>query len=59
MEYKIIEMGPFGSRILKGTVDTLNDIPPGYKAIRVERQDLLTIVYVEPYTIKASCSFNT
>jgi hypothetical protein len=54
MEYKLIEMGPFGSRILRGTVDTLNDIPPGYKTIRVKMQNLLTTIYIEPYTIEAS-----
>jgi hypothetical protein len=59
MDYQIIEMGPFGSRILRGTVDTINDIPPGYKTIRVEKQDLLTTIYVEPYTVKVSCSGNS
>ena len=48
MGYRVIELGPFGSRIFRGTAKELKDIPRGYEAIRVENQRHSATVYVEP-----------
>ncbi len=48
MGYRVIELGPFGSRIFRGTAENLRDIPLGYEAIRVEEKRHSATVYVEP-----------
>ncbi len=48
MGYRVIELGPFGSRIFRGTAENLKDIPLGYEAIRVEDRIHSATVYVEP-----------
>ncbi len=48
MGYTVIELGPFGSRIFRGTAENLRDIPRGYEAIRVEDKMHSATVYVEP-----------
>jgi hypothetical protein len=48
MGYRVIELGPFGSRIFRGTAENLRDIPVGYEAIRVEDRRHSSTVYVEP-----------
>ncbi len=48
MGYRVIELGPFGSRIFRGTAESLKDIPTGYEAILVEDKRLSATVYVEP-----------
>jgi len=48
MGYRIIELGPFGCRIFRGTAENLGDIPRGYEAIRVEDKRNSATVYVEP-----------
>ena len=48
MGYRVIELGPFGSRIFRGTAENLKDIPTGYDAIRVEDKRDSATVYVEP-----------
>jgi hypothetical protein len=48
MGCRVIELGPFGSRIFRGTAENLRDIPRGYEAIRVEDKSHSATVYVEP-----------
>jgi len=59
MGYRVVELGPFGSRIFRGTAENLKDIfrgtaenlkdiPMGYEAIRVEDKRHSATVYVEP-----------
>ena len=48
MSYRVIELGPFGSRIFRGTAENLRDIPRGYEAIRIEDKRHSATVYVEP-----------
>jgi hypothetical protein len=48
MGYRVIELGPFGSRIFRGTAENLKDIPRGYEAIRVEEKRDSATLYVEP-----------
>jgi hypothetical protein len=48
MGYRVIELGPFGSRIFRGTAENLEDIPEGYETIRVEDKRRSATVYVEP-----------
>jgi len=48
MGYRVIELGPFGSRIFRGIAENLRDIPLGYEAIRVEEKRHSATVYVEP-----------
>jgi hypothetical protein len=48
MVYKVVELGPFGSRIYRGVAETLKDIPLGYEAIRVADIQPSATVYVEP-----------
>ena len=48
MGFRIIELGPFGSRIFRGTAENLTDIPLGYEAIRVVEKNHTATVYVEP-----------
>ena len=48
MGYRVIELGPFGCRIFRGTAKSLTDIPLGYEAIRVDEKRPSATVYVEP-----------
>ena len=48
MVYRVVELGPFGSRIYRGIAETLKDIPLGYEAIRVKDVRPPATVYVEP-----------
>ena len=48
MVYRVVELGPFGSRIYRGIAETLKDIPMGYEAILVADVRPPATVYVEP-----------
>ena len=48
MGYRVVELGPFGSRIFRETAESLKDLPRGYEAIRVEDKRHFPTVYVEP-----------
>ena len=50
---RVIELGPFGCRIDRGTLKSLDDIPEGYKAERIENRTDSVIVYVLPTTKEA------
>ncbi len=47
MTLKIVEYGPFGCRLERGTVDSMDEIPGGYDVVRVEVGDD-TVVYIDP-----------
>lgn len=49
---KVIELGPFGSRIDRGTLEDF-EIPESYKARNIENGPDSIIVYVEPTTKEA------
>jgi len=50
MIIRLIELGPFGSRIDRGTTEGLDDLPVGYKATGMERTPDAIIVLIEPST---------
>jgi len=50
----VIELGPFGCRINRGTLKSLDEIREGYKAERIENHPNSVIVYVLP-TTKEAC----
>ena len=50
---RVIEPSPFGCRIDRGTLKSLDDIPEGYKAERIENHSNSIIVYVVPSTKEA------
>jgi hypothetical protein len=45
---RIVELGPFGCRIDRGTAENLEDLPEGYEAKGVEDGPDAITVYVEP-----------
>jgi hypothetical protein len=47
---RIIELGPFGSRIDRGLVESLDEIPKGYTVSDVDDEDSPSRVYIEPYS---------
>jgi hypothetical protein len=54
MVVRLIELGPFGCRINRGTADNLQDIPEGYetKGIKVDPDSVTA--FIEPVTLKAT-----
>ncbi len=46
---RVIELGPFGSRIDRGLIKDFDEIPEGYVAIAVDDDDYPSSVYIEPY----------
>ena len=51
--FKVIELGPFGSRIDQGLIEDLDEIPEGYEVIAVDDEDHPSSVYIEPYCASA------
>ena len=47
---QVIELGPFGSRIKRGIIKSLDEIPEGYEIKYVDYEDSLSKVYIEPHT---------
>jgi hypothetical protein len=45
--YKIIEYGPFGCHIDKGMVQSIEDIPKGYKVVKIELEKS-RVIYIDP-----------
>jgi len=44
---KVVEYGPFGCQLDRGVVNSMDDIPEGYKVVKVESgRDV--IVYIDP-----------
>jgi hypothetical protein len=54
MIIRLIELGPFGSRIDRGTTEGLDDLPVGYKATGMERTPDAIIVLIEPSTKRST-----
>ena len=48
--FRVIELGPFGSRIYRGLVEDLDEIPEGYEVTAVDDEDHPSSVYIEPYS---------
>ncbi len=44
---KVFERGPFGCLIHRGTIDSLEEVPPGYQVQLVEEEEGTT-VYISP-----------
>jgi len=47
---RVIELGPFGSRIDRGLIEDLDEIPEGYVAIAVDDENYPSSVYIEPHS---------
>jgi hypothetical protein len=48
---KVVELGPFGSRIDHGLIEDLDEIPENYSIRWTEETgDKITKVVIEPYT---------
>ena len=48
MTFRVIELGPFGSRINRGTIRSLKDLPEGFEAKRIEGDLESKTVFIEP-----------
>jgi hypothetical protein len=47
MSIRVVECGPFGCRLDRGRVDSLDEVREGFKVVGAEAGDDLT-VFVEP-----------
>lgn len=47
---RVIELGPFGSRIDRGLIKDLDEIPEDYVAIAVDDEDYPSRVFIEPHS---------
>jgi hypothetical protein len=47
MKMKVMEHGPFGCLVYKGTIDSLDEIPKNYEKRKVE-DDTGVTVYISP-----------
>ena len=47
MSIKVVECGPFGCTLDRGDVESMNQVPEGYRVVRVKYEDRLT-VYIDP-----------
>jgi hypothetical protein len=45
---RVIELGPFGSRIDRGQINDLDEIPKGYIVKSLDKEDYPSIVCIEP-----------
>ena len=48
MEYRVVELGPFGSKIYRGKTENLENIPEGYLSRMIVAKPKSTTVYIEP-----------
>ena len=48
MVVQIVELGPFGSRINRGRVENIEDVPECYKVMSLKTTLDCIVVYVEP-----------
>jgi hypothetical protein len=44
---KIIECGPFGCHLDKGMVQSMEDIPKGYKVVKIVLEED-AVIYIDP-----------
>ena len=47
MKMKVMEQGPFGCLVYKGTIDSLEEIPENYEKVEVV-EDTGVTVYISP-----------
>lgn len=47
---RVVELGPFESRIDRGHVEALDDIPKGFVIKYMDDEDSPSTVYIEPYS---------
>ena len=47
MKMKVMEHGPFGCLVYRGTIDSIDEIPENYEKMKVE-DDTGVIVYISP-----------
>ena len=47
MKMKVMEHGPFGCLVYRGTIDSLDEIPENYEKMKVEEETGVT-VYISP-----------
>jgi hypothetical protein len=47
MSIRVVECGPFGCQLERGTVESMDQIPEGYCVVHVQVGDGLT-VYIDP-----------
>ena len=52
MKIRVFELGPFGSRIDRGTINGLEDLPEGYDTISIEKRSDTVTVIIEPCSCK-------
>ncbi|MBD3205228.1 hypothetical protein GF319_02650 [Candidatus Bathyarchaeota archaeon] len=45
--FKVVEYGPFGCQLDRGIVKSMKDIPEGYRIVKVESGEDVTI-YIDP-----------
>ena len=57
MVVRLVELGPFGCRIDRGTVEDLQDIPEGYETRSVIVDLDSVTVFIEPATLKTIRNF--
>jgi hypothetical protein len=57
MVVRLVELGPFGCRIDRGTVEDLLDIPEGYETRNVIVDLDSVTVFIEPATLKIIRNF--
>jgi hypothetical protein len=48
MTIRVIELGPFGCRINRGTIRSLKDLPEGFEAKKIEGDLDSKTVFIEP-----------
>jgi hypothetical protein len=48
MTIRVIELGPFGCRINRGTIRSLEDLPEGFEAKKIEGDLDSKTVFIEP-----------
>jgi len=57
MVVRLVELGPFGCRIDRGTAKDLQDIPEGYETRSVIVGLDSVTVFIEPATLKTTRNF--
>ena len=57
MVVRLVELGPFGCRIDRGTVEDLQDIPEGYETRSVIVDLDSVTAFIEPATLKTIRNF--
>ena len=48
MLVRVVELGPFGCQIKRGTIKAISNIPEGYEVKKIENNSENVVVYIEP-----------